>query len=364
MTKRHYLEIAFFLSLFLALLFSLWPFSNILPEANLTDDGQFILDLFDRNTIDKIFSLSTITYDENSNAHFIPLNNLLFKMVYFLNKELSVSLYLIVALVHFFNSIILFKISQHFFKSLKSSYLIVLTFIFFPVKNEVLSWFAAGFNHTFTLLFCLLSTYFWIKYLRDINDKYFLLSILYATLAFMLKPLAYFLPFSLLCLSLFVKEVPTLPGQIRILPLKTLCRIYCMLFVLSLFILAESYKYPAGSIARQFGGLEFGIHPLLRILDLFTYPLSFNSSIDFLKEVAMFFLLFLLVSVLMFGLYRKKGIILFWLSWICGSSLLMLSGNFRNIDTILRYQYFPFTGLIFLLFYFFDLTFNKKSYES
>lgn len=360
--KREHFQFLLVLSIYFFLI--QWPIRADLPVPNHTDDGEYIFDYFDRSSIDAITNIGLQTFDENANSHYVPLNTILFKGLYLLHVYVGVSIYVVLSLFHLCNTILFFCIGRLFFKNITILYVSTFVFLNAVFLTGVLNWFAAGFNHITTQLFCLLAMYCWLSYIARKAIFYFLFSLFFLLCAFSMKPLSLFLPFSMTLL--IINNESNVRGIVESLKENTtliekLCFFYISVFP---FFYFESYMYPFGAVARRWGGIELGLHPLLRMFDLFAYSTLGNDISNIGMICFVFTMIFFIFLVAWYAIFSRSGITLFWLSWSLLSCLLVFSTNFRDIHSLVRYLYFPLTGIIFIVGYVLDNYLCQRNKES
>jgi hypothetical protein len=319
------------------------------PRFDMSDDGQRFRDTQDRRSLAAIFSPYKITFNKTPNAYYAPVDVALFNFLYFIDKELSFSIYTSTIIIHLINGVVLLLILRLFIPELYISWIGCGVFLFFPSSLNMLKWLSAGFNHSFITLLCLSTTFLWIRFIQTRRLIYFFSSLLICIIAFATKPLSYFIPFSLIAIIFF----PLLRDKNNtIISTKNLFP-FSLYYLVSLFpfLIIKSFKYPQGAIAREFGGIELGFHPLIRITDLLGLLITQNTFNGDMRLIAGMILLLFLLICLIYSVLNKEPILFFWLSWIFGSCILFLTSNFRDIETVSRYHYFPLCGLIFIFSY-------------
>ena len=322
------------------------PFSKELPAPGGSDDGQSVREILDRPRMSDVFSVSKVTFNEGTNSHYVPLMTLAYRWTFEACRDYGLSFYQINSWIHFINCMLVFMLVRMFIRSEPVTAAASLGLMFSPTVIDMLRWIAAGINHTLTLFLCLSTAIFWVRYLQKGRGADMASAAVFCGLAFLTKPVAYFLPFALLCFVPFrsVRCREGAPGPARAFMAWTV-------FWVSLlpFLAVEIYKYPAGDIARRWGGISFGLHPVLRTLDLLSRAVLRAETAAPVREAIMLLVAALLALAFAYALLQKKPLVLFGLAWICGSAVLMLSSNFRGIGSVLRYHYFPLAGVVCIL---------------
>lgn len=358
--KNAYSEFIFFFLSFYALLIIVPDNDYKTLQASTSDNGQHIKETYDRKHLQDIFSLTKQTWNENANSHYVPITTLLFNILFFLDQNKILPIFYAIIAFHVLNAILFKKTLSLFMKNSLLNRVGTLLFLFHPSCIAVLSWLAAGFNHTISLLLCLTTLLLWIKYLKTESKYYLIVCLISLCLALAMKPITYFLPFSLTSLTLFpfIKLVDDKKIKIR-----SILHINALLICAILpFFVIESFKYPQGNVAKNWGGMGDITHTFLRSINLLESTLRNIIPGEENYFVIGFVMFFTLTMIFTYSILNKEAIIFFWLSWIAGSCVLFLSSNFRDIDTLNRYQYIPLCGLIFISVYIINkISLSRKS---
>ncbi len=323
----------------------LWPFKADYSA----DDRQFVRDVYDRPNLRDQFSIFKITTNEAPNAHYVPVLLVTFSSLFKIFNGDPRAFFIFNLVIHYLNGVLFYLIFLRITKRSSLVGLASLIFLFHPSNLSTVSWISAGLTHGLTMFFSL-NALLGLQLYREKRFKhYYAFSLTACLCAYLTKPLAYSLP---LILFLFDWTLSTQLGEksnFKKNLTRSLTQIAPYFILLMPFIVIAVIKYPFGNVARIWGGMTFGIHPLLRGLDLVSHiliPLKVSPELRFGLVAFVYFACFFLLLV---GLIQQRSLVLFSLGWLWSSIFLMLSSNFRPITSLWRYHYYPMMGLLVIL---------------
>lgn len=219
---RYFFKSPFWFFIFLAGLL-LILYSNNLTAFFVSDDFDWIV--VSRSRAPWEFFVANYT-GQSSGGSYAPVVNLIFYFLYQLGGLRSWPYHLFSLICHFGNLILIFVITrQIIFQKFKQNiiindnrflslapYLATLIFTVYFNNSEAVSWIAAM-PHLVATFFCLLTIWYWLKYLDQFNLKFFFYSLISFSLALLTKDIALVLPAVLLILFLVERPPLTTPAR-------------------------------------------------------------------------------------------------------------------------------------------------------
>lgn len=322
------------------------------------DDIQFIRDMKDRNSIIKIFSVTELTRNQGTNSHYMPLCLVIFSTIYKYSNGDPQIFVILNCIIHILNGMLIYILFREF---IQKKYLIIISclmFIFHPTQIHTLAWITAGLSHGLVTFTALLSFICFSRYIALESRTYYCLSILCFLFSLLIKPLACGFPLIFFVYSLAVMEKHANLKQIKFK--NYVSRILPFVSLFSLIFAIEIYKYPYGNIAKNWGGINLGTHVILRGSDLALRYFSMEHFTVTTRTYLLSAIITLFLISLIHALIKKQMTYLVGHAFFWMPVFLMLSSNFRDISSILRYQYIPSIGMIFLVALFIDDLLSSK----
>lgn len=365
--------------IFIISIFIFLTYINILGNNFVLDDFQFF------NWPEaKSFNISAILQGAYPNEHEIkyrPIKGLIIATEYQIWKNDVFFYHLQSILIHLAIVLIIYSLVLLIAKSPPFAFLVSLLFGVHPIHTEMITFMSSSID-AFGVLFFFLSFYFYIKIAEEKKKKFYLISLLFAFLAFF----TYEITFSLFVLIIFYDIVfkkinkKNLLGKIGIYSSYLL--LILLFFVIRTFFIGklQTSPYFADSFYLTFLTM---IKAFVKYLEIFAFPLNLtinpvlmggieayiNSFYDFepikmqsiLNPSIIFsiFIIFLLVFLFFYFLKREK-IISFAIGWVF-LGLAPVSNLLFPLNTIIaeRYFYVSSLGTVILMTYFLTYVYRK-----
>ncbi len=310
------------------------------------DDPEMVF----KNLDVKQFQLSAF-FQKHYVGNYIPFTMLLHALNWFFFQDWSGGHHLVSILIHLFNGILVFKLSEKLFQKQIASLTVMLVFLLHPLQIESVAWI----SETKTLLsatFFLISIIFYLRFLDQQNWRLYALSFLSFGISSLSKPSVLLLPFVLFLIeSLIIKNKP-MQAMLRALPF--LCLSVIMAYVTyqsqsaDLFINhAHEFNYLVrGGYAGYaiFSYLMLFVIPL-QLSVIYPYPVLNAMNIGF----GYVFIVLILVA-LGYCFYKKKNQLAFGLLFfLCSIALMLQFIPFGETLFADRYMYLAIIGLAWVV---------------
>lgn len=251
-------------------------------------------------------------------------------------------------IIHYFSCIVLFKISLHLTKCKLSSFIISLLFSIHPMHLESVVWVAER-KDVLSVLFALLSTLSYIKYLGECGKKFYILSIFLFLLCLMSKPSIVTLPVILLLLDYYYHcfNVKSFFNKTPFFILSILFTLLTVQVVNDNSGISSLNSIPIFiRFLNSINSYYFYIIKFLFPINLsifYVYKHDYNLTFTFLK-------LIFLITILFLSIKKRKNNPLFFIGifWFL-VVLLPVIGIIQAGDQSKanRFVYFPYIGLYF-----------------
>ncbi len=357
-----------------------------LPKINFDSSWFYILLIVAAGTLlyFKAFSYNFVDYDEglmiqriNSPEALLTKAVNSFKMPYletYYRPVINISLMIDYAagqmrpliyhvtnvVTHLINASLLFLILIEFNASRKSSFLLSLFFMVHPLCTQAVVW-MPGRNDSILALFTLSGTLMFLKYLKSLNIKYFMLYIVFFSMSLLSKETALIIPF-ILSIYIWLKreELNAKKTFILFLP------VWIVLSIGYLFarnaVLSSMHK---DQFSLTWDSFLTNLASIPEIIGKIVLPLKFSPYILVSTEMTLFgyLIIFSVISCLIY--FRKKVTrnIIFGILWIFLFILpFLLIPNYKtpNHNSYIESRfYIPLIGLTFLLIHFAELLSSK-----
>lgn len=311
------------------------------------DDFECVMTMRDRVSLGDMFSVEKITLGTGYNTYYMPLSLFIFSVIFKTSHGNTVGFIYFNHFFHVINGFLLFALIHRLVRQKIIAAISASFFLLYKPNIETLFWLSAGMERSFCMFLVLTSLLSFDYFLRKNNYFLYGLSILLAIMSYLMKPIAYFLPFTLIFYYCHLKIGL---NEWRIDKIKRLILICGPYFACLLpFFLISMSKYPYGNVAKSWGGASLGIHTILRALDLGSRILMMNEIFVPIRAALMILLLLVTFFLIAYSLYKNNAIILFGLTWLWLGILLTSGSNFRPTFDVLRYLYLPIGGGIVIV---------------
>ena len=309
--------------------------------------GNPFIKSLDFNSIKGIFSNFFV-------GMYQPVTTLLYAVTHSLFGINPTAFHLLSLLIYVVNSIIVFKLLQHFLNSKKLSFLLCILFLVHPMQVESVAWVSAFSNLLFSFFFL---TAFWsyINYQANRKIKYLVLCFILFLLSCASKSAAVVFPIILLSYDYYLSKEVNLKLLLQKIPFLAISVLFGVLTIFGretaghLSDLTETFS----AWDRVFlVSHSFLFYPTKFILPyqlsaFYPYPALNNGSLPLLYYLSSILIIILFTTII---LLRKKRLLVFGASWfIITIALVLQFVPFGNQITTDRYIYLPLFGLLLIL---------------
>lgn len=203
------------------------------------------------------------------------------------------------------------------------------------VKREI-----AMAGHGLASIFLLVTFIFFIDYLRKKTWKHYFATLFLFTVTVLISESA------MLLLGLFMLYHFYVEGEtLRKTRMSKTILAYAPFVAVNLVLLFFSkLKYPTGFVANSWGGSQIGLYTIVRAADYLTMLVFPFTQTEYIKTI----LLYAVVGLAWLTACKYRGIDRFLILWIILCIIPFSFSNFRGIEGLWRYLYFPSIGFAIL----------------
>jgi hypothetical protein len=310
------------------------------------DDQRWLADTQVRNSLATIFDFRLRTNNPFPSTYYIPLQSALYYGLTFLFGTSPPAFHLVGLAIHVAVCLLLYLLVVNL-GARREAALLAAMFVAAHLGNvQAVTWVSASFSHPLVTVFILLTVLLFRRYLEFGTLESYLLALLTFTIALLIRESAIIVPLLLLAMQRFC------PVQVGRDPPPTFsfapAALRCVPFALACIPIAliAAYKYQNGHVHQYWGGVNFGVHALLRLLDFASLTLFPARASAAVKLV-----LCALVLLASFGLvffFQRAPAALFALIWLYLGLAPYAVSNFSPALEVTRYLYVGLLGVALL----------------
>jgi hypothetical protein len=313
------------------------------------DDHTWRRDTERRNSWETILDPFLITGAEAMDTSYVPVQSFVYHWSVNIVGQGPFPIRVVGIWLHALNACLLLLVAFRFTRSIPASHLASLAFILFPRNAYAIGWLCASLAHGLVWLLYLLAFLALQSYLHERGWWRLLLGSLLFLVGMLTKELVATLVAAMILYDvLVVRGLRSLwPPKLRVY-LGYLGRHAPLLAILAGALFIQTLKYETGFVSTKFGGVAFGVRPLLRTVELLSLLAHWGPGWP--RETLLLGMGGVAAALLAaVYLFRRRPVLLFLTLWLPLVVTPMTISNFRDVHRLGRYVYEASAVLALLL---------------
>jgi len=303
------------------------------------DDHTWRRDTEHRNTFSTIFDPFLTTGAEAMDTSYVPVQSVIYHWSVNVTGQGPFPIRVLGIWLHILNALLIFVLTYRLSRSIPGAHLASLAFLLYPRNGYAIGWLCASLAHGLIWFFYLAAFLLLQSYLH--NGKWWRLVL--ATLIFLTGMMTKEVIATLLVV-IVLYDVLVVRGVRSLWPLKGkvllgyVGRYGALAAIVVAALVIQKMKYDTGFVNTKFGGMEFGLRPPSRLVELMTLMVHWGPAWP--RETVLTAMGGVMVALFTgVWLTRRKPVLLFLILWIPLVLTPFTISNFRDVHRLGRYVY-------------------------
>jgi len=311
------------------------------------DDAEFLAEAQQKDTIWKILDYN-FPSSQNSMAqsYFVPIQTLIWRTLSTTSDRNPYYFYLFIILLHAINAIIVYFIAKQILQNTLPSALAALSFAIFYPNYHTTEWLGASISYVPGSFFYLLTLLLYLKYTQTKDNRWIATSYITFFIGLFTREIhLWLIPIITIHYLLFIR----VKSHLRIKRQDLIPIIYSVLSLPLIYIMLMKMSNPNYTIRSLWGGFNFGVNMLYRLMHYISYMIT-AVSVGQGMEMILAYTLLLSIPFIACWALRDKTVLFLILTIIITLSV-FITNNFRDIYALSRHLYTASAFWFILIYY-------------
>jgi hypothetical protein len=297
------------------------------------DDAEWYGEALERATLTTIFDPIYDSGRPGPSSYYQPVQTMIWRAIQADYGDSPPPYRILSMFLHFLSSLTVLIVSHHLLKRELTSLLAAISFAVYYPHYHTVAWASAGITHGLSALLAYLVLYLIMRYYSSKKRGFYLASLLIFILGLFTKQavFTFLVPVIIAYYLLFERGWGRRlkPGDKTLLPYMALPVPFILLELL--------IKGGDSAVVKNWGGMNFGIHMLYRLMDYVGFMITGYPVASGVKLILAYSLLLLIPTTIQ--RCRKDKTLAFLIIWLVITLSMFTFSNFRDIYGLGRYLY-------------------------